>query len=341
MKKAFTLIELLVVIAIIAILSTLSVVALNSARAKARDAKRLADIKNISTALDMYYNEYGVYPAASANTSTTNCLSELGISSTCGTMVYLSEIPADPLNSLDYFYAPIENNSNYTLAFTLESGSGGYEAGDYTAAPGGITTWVCGVDTVADAEGYDYPTVLVGTQCWTQTNLRTAKYNDNTSIPNLISTTTWASATSGAYVWYLNDYNWGLTYGALYNFYAVKTEKLCPVGWHIPSDAEYNILIAYLGGSVVAGGPMKETSTAHWNNQNTGATNASGLTVLPNGGRYAEGVFNYRWTYAILWSSSISSGANAYTQVLGSYYTNVYRMNYSWAFGFAVRCLKD
>jgi prepilin-type N-terminal cleavage/methylation domain-containing protein len=62
MKKAFTLVELLVVIAIIGLLSTLSVVALNSARAKARDARRLSDIKQLRTALDMYYDSAGTYP---------------------------------------------------------------------------------------------------------------------------------------------------------------------------------------------------------------------------------------------------------------------------------------
>jgi len=91
--SAFTLIELLVVIAIIAILSTLSVIALTSARAKARDAKRLADIKNTQTALDLYYNEYGVYPAevtGMSSSTETFCLSNLGISSSCGTIVYIS-----------------------------------------------------------------------------------------------------------------------------------------------------------------------------------------------------------------------------------------------------------
>jgi prepilin-type N-terminal cleavage/methylation domain-containing protein len=64
MKKAFTLIELLVVIAVIALLSTLSVVALGGARAKARDARRLSDIKQIQTALEMYLDSSGTYPAS-------------------------------------------------------------------------------------------------------------------------------------------------------------------------------------------------------------------------------------------------------------------------------------
>jgi prepilin-type N-terminal cleavage/methylation domain-containing protein len=138
--SAFTLIELLVVIAIIAILSTLSVVALGSARAKAREAKRLSDIRNIQTSLALYYNEYGVYPSASIpeDTSTIFCLSEQGISTTCGTIVYLAEIPTDPADGFNYSYTPTSSFSSYAVAFTLTSGSGGYEAGNYIATPDAI-----------------------------------------------------------------------------------------------------------------------------------------------------------------------------------------------------------
>lgn len=92
--QAFTLVELLVVIAIIGILSTLSIVGLNSARAKARDSRRLSDVREIATALEMYYSDTGVYPLVASATGTLIgglCLSDLGISSTCGTSVYLKK----------------------------------------------------------------------------------------------------------------------------------------------------------------------------------------------------------------------------------------------------------
>ena len=79
-KKGFTLIELLVVIAIIGLLSTLSVLALNSARARSRDAKRIADVKQIQTALEMYYNENNTYPAAAAVAPVWSCPVLLSVS---------------------------------------------------------------------------------------------------------------------------------------------------------------------------------------------------------------------------------------------------------------------
>ncbi|MFA6514572.1 MAG: prepilin-type N-terminal cleavage/methylation domain-containing protein, partial [Patescibacteria group bacterium] len=86
-KKGFTLIELLVVIAIIGLLSTLSILALNSARARARDAKRIADVKQIQTALELYYNDTGDYPlTASAGTALMN-----GTSS-----IFLAAVPTPP-----------------------------------------------------------------------------------------------------------------------------------------------------------------------------------------------------------------------------------------------------
>ena len=121
---AFTLIELLVVIAIIALLSTLSVVALNNARAKARDARRLSDVKQISTALELYYNSHGIYPNSPnpVGTPITNlCLSELGITSTCGTEVYMKNIPADPAKDKHYLYAPLINNSSFNLIYDEET----------------------------------------------------------------------------------------------------------------------------------------------------------------------------------------------------------------------------
>ncbi len=87
-KQGFTLIELLVVIAIIGLLSTLSILALNQARARARDAKRIADVKQIQTALELYYNEMGDYPAQGSVTPGK------AIAGTNG--VYLAAVPTPP-----------------------------------------------------------------------------------------------------------------------------------------------------------------------------------------------------------------------------------------------------
>ena len=126
MKRGFTLVELLVVIAIIAILSTLSVVALNSARAKSRDARRQSDIKQIRTALDMYYDSNNQqYPAGNdAQLGKTDyaCLTSAGwATSGCTSNVLMQKVPTDPLTGRNYTYSVGTNNSDYTIQYNLES----------------------------------------------------------------------------------------------------------------------------------------------------------------------------------------------------------------------------
>ncbi len=139
---AFTLVELLVVIAIIGILSTLSVVAFNNVRAKARDSRRLSDVRQIGMALEMYYNDKGVYPAPPTPTGTPItglCLSNLGISSTCGAIPYLQKIPSDPLSNIHYTYSYLNSGESYRLGFNLEQGSSDWPAGTLAMGPNGIS----------------------------------------------------------------------------------------------------------------------------------------------------------------------------------------------------------
>jgi prepilin-type N-terminal cleavage/methylation domain-containing protein len=131
-KKGFTLIELLVVVAIIGLLATLSIVALNNARARARDARRVADIKQIQTALELYYNDFGTYP-------TGNIISLGTIAS--GT-VYMAKVPAAPTpadgscTATSYTYTGAA--TTYALTYCLGNATGGIPAGVGTATPSGI-----------------------------------------------------------------------------------------------------------------------------------------------------------------------------------------------------------
>jgi len=145
---------------------------------------------------------------------------------------------------------------------------------------------------IDERDGEVYKWVKIGTQIWMAENLKATHYNDGASISNVTNNTAWASSTRGAYCFYGNDNVNKSTYGALYNLYAVNTGKLCPIGWHMPTNKEWKTLIAFLGGDVVAGGKLKETGTTHWLSPNTGASNTSGFSAIPGGYRISNGDFS-------------------------------------------------
>ena len=135
-QKGFTLIELLVVIAIIGLLSTLAVVALNNARQKSRDAKRVSDIKQIQTALELYYNDANAYP-----TDLTFGTGSIAYSGT----TYMSIVPENPspqndgdCPTSDYDFTQDGSGSSYHISYCLGGTTGGLDAGTHTATPAGI-----------------------------------------------------------------------------------------------------------------------------------------------------------------------------------------------------------
>jgi uncharacterized protein (TIGR02145 family) len=206
-------------------------------------------------------------------------------------------------------------------------------------------SFACGTSSVSDVDGNSYNTVRIGTQCWTQSNLKVSKYRNGDNIPTGLSNTDWQSTTAGAYAIYANDpVNDGL-YGKLYNYYAVMdTRGLCPTGWHVPTDGEWTTLETFLGGSSVAGGALKSTVTqptpGGWNLPNTGATNSSGFSAGPGGLRVGNGDVGYVGYTGLWWSSSLS-GTNAWVRLLNYNHGSVGRNNDNRTFGFSVRCLRD
>ena len=195
--------------------------------------------------------------------------------------------------------------------------------------------------TISDNDGNIFSTVTIGTQVWMTENLKTTKYNDGTSIPLVTEGAKWAALLTPGYCWYNNDAANKNNYGALYNWYTVNTGKLCPTGWHVPSDAEWTILTTYLGGESVAGGKLKETGTSHWLSPNTGATNESIFSALPGGYRFVFGSFYFIGEYGHWWSSTGYSTDRAWYQLMYYNYSKVTRVNLDKRYGFSVRCLKN
>ncbi len=215
----------------------------------------------------------------------------------------------------------------------------------------------CNCGTTVIYNGVIYNTIQIGDQCWFKENLRTTKYNDGTSITNVTDNATWTSTTSGAYCCYSNSTSNCTTYGALYNWYAVNTGKLCPSGWHVPSDAEWDTLTNYLSanstywcGSDSSDIAKSLASTTSWNSStntcavgnNLSANNSTGFSALPGGCRYSsDGSFNYLGDGGYWWSSTGFVGSLAWYRNLSYKAANVYRNFNDKSLGFSVRCLRD
>jgi uncharacterized protein (TIGR02145 family) len=203
-------------------------------------------------------------------------------------------------------------------------------------------------ETVTDVDGNVYNNVSIGPQVWMTENLKTSRYNDGTSIPNITDNTAWSALTTGAYSDYRNNFSNSTTYGRLYNWYAVDAasnggKNVCPTGWHVPTDAEWTTLITCLGGESVAGGKLKENGTTHWTTPNTGATNEKDFTALPGGYRQRDGTYSDMGSLGRWWSSSKSTTAggawlmsmfSSSTKATGAYG----RFNRA---GLSVRCVGD
>ena len=195
---------------------------------------------------------------------------------------------------------------------------------------------------VTDIEGNIYKTVTIGTQTWMAENLKTTKYNDGTDIPNVTDGTVWIDLTTPAYCWYNNEEaDFKNMYGALYNWYTVNTDKLCPAGWHMSTNAEWTTLITYLGGEDVAGGKLKESGTTHWSSPNIGATNETGFTALPGGSRYDGGIFRTIGNYGYWWGGPGGNETDSGYLYMNYNYGDIVRSSFNKQNGYSVRCIRD
>jgi len=185
----------------------------------------------------------------------------------------------------------------------------------------------------------EYKWVSIGDQVWMAGNLA--------FLPSVSPPTEGSSSDPYYYVY---DY-WGgdvseaknyykfAAYGVLYNWPAAMVS--CPDGWHLPTDAEWTELTAYLEGESIAGGKLKETGIVHWHSPNTGATNESGFTALPGGTRDLTNEFYAMGSAGFWWSATAYSTDEAWDRAM--YYGNssVVRDNFSKQLGSSVRCVRD
>ena len=177
-------------------------------------------------------------------------------------------------------------------------------------------------------DGKIYKTVKIGTQTWMAENLA------------------WKTG-NGCFAYDNNESN-VKTYGYLYNWETAT--KVCPSGWHLPSDKEWAMLTTYLGGDSIAHMELKETGQSHWKEADSSVTNKSGFSAIP-GGLYNDNSFKHRiefqyiGNYAYWWGATTEPGEgnnlNACFRTLGDYYKNE-KLDYATkSRGSSVRCIKD
>lgn len=217
-----------------------------------------------------------------------------------------------------------------------------------------ISVTTCGGETSIDYNGYTYELIEINNQCWFGENLRTESLNDGTPIPNITDNLQWSNSTNPAYCKFSNSDVNGNTYGYLYNFYAVTTNNLCPVGWHVPSDCDFMFLENSIGLT------LSQQQAGGWRGTNQGTllksnnlwfsnpgTDDFSFTALPGGYRLYSvnaaqtGTFNSRLRYAFFWTSSSSSTTNAFIRSLFFDYNTILRQGYNKSTGASVRCIRD
>ena len=203
---------------------------------------------------------------------------------------------------------------------------------------------------LTDTDGNLYNTVFIGSQLWMTENLRTTTLNDNTAIPEIQDNTQWVSLTTPEYCWYDNSITFKVTYGALYNWYTVNTGKLCPNGWHVPTDADFSVLETALGmaasqaevwGYRGTDHGLKMKNTTGWEDSGNG-TNSSGFTALPGGYRYGlDGMYMLQTTITYWWTASEHDADRGWYRRLDSSSDQVYRASTSKKGGKYVRCVRN
>ena len=200
-----------------------------------------------------------------------------------------------------------------------------------------------------DGDNNSYPVVQIGSQTWMAENLKTTKYCTGGSINFVPDQNSWSYLTIAAYCDPKNIPANADTFGQLYNWWAASSSSgICPTGWHVPSNTEWHTLVLTLDPSAqlatiestTAGELMREACSPYWDNLFSEATNSSGFTAIPSGGRDSGGGWSYYLNSCYMWSSTEYSGdcTNGWGRSLGG---SIHREYYNKECGFTVRCIKN
>ena len=282
---------------------------------------------------------YGAYlgGTVSPNGITTTISFEYGPTDSYGNTISAIQNPVTGIktSSVGADITGLTPGTTYHFRAKVVNQAGTFYGKDLTVTTNAIT------DPVGDIDGNLYPTVRIGNQTWMAENLKVTRYNEGSSIPLAVENNLWVKTTFPGYCYYNNDIAYKNVYGCLYNWYVVKTGKLCPAGWHVPADKEFTTLENYLVSGNV-GGILKEAGTSHWLSPNTRAINSSGFTALPGGDRDLDGPFYNIGKVGYWWSSTEDeSGGYSWTHYLFNDADGYNRLHLNNTLGFSVRCIKD
>jgi uncharacterized protein (TIGR02145 family)/prepilin-type N-terminal cleavage/methylation domain-containing protein len=368
-QKAFTLIEIIVVVAIIGILFTLSLVSLTKSRSEARDSKRVADMKQVFNALDLFMYENGRYPTEDEFNDPSGKL----ISPSSGA-VLIGRMPEAPTpadgdctpEDNNYTYEVNEEGNDYKIIFCTGKQASDFDYEVLCITPIGLAD--CAVDACGDEVSFSYDSeeyeiVAIGDQCWMAENL---KYLPAVSPPEDGSEDAGFENDPFYYIYNYNGTdvteakateNYQI-YGALYNHNAALTA--CPTGWHLPTHEEfvdleravctsgtcetdfpYSTSVGDIGtdeGSKLSGGYSLWYDGNLRNNVNFGN---SGFNALPSSFRNWNSSFSSTLSFeTYFWSASLGSSA-AWNRGFSYSSSKVYRGYFNFEMGLSVRCVKD
>jgi uncharacterized protein (TIGR02145 family) len=287
-----------------------------------------------SEAIDVRCTSATLKGSVNANSLLSEVSFEYGTTTSYGSTIIAIQSPVNNYVSVDVGanLTGLEPGSTYHYRAKIINSEGTTYGDDFIlVTPASVT----------DIDGNLYDTVKIGTQIWMKENLTTTKFNDGSNIPLITDDYTWSQLTTPGYCWYENnEVAYKETYGALYNWYTINTGKLCPIGWHIPSKAEWDNLIAYIGNNNY-GGKLKEIGFAHWRSPNTNATNVTRFTALPGGNRNYGGPFYSLYTIGGWWYSTEYSATKGWQLNLFYDQGTISISNFNKQTGNSVRCVQD